>query len=126
MPIRSQKLLPRMLPVQGASAIGALLPSIMSRRTHQRIWNWTVRAIAIAILTGCAQQQPFVDSGKPVQESDRDPLKQVSYEETVEGLPPGTAVVEPPPFALDTDLSTVAYWDYTITRRYEPGFQILL
>ncbi|HJQ80129.1 MAG TPA: TolC family protein, partial [Lacipirellulaceae bacterium] len=86
----------------------------MSRRTQQHIWNWSVRAIAIAILTGCSQQQPFVDSGKPAQEFDRDLLKQVSYEETVEGLPPGAVVVEPPPFALDTDSSTIAYWDFTL------------
>lgn len=86
----------------------------MSRRTQQHIWNWTVRAIAIAILTGCSQQQPFVDSGKPAEDFDRDLLKQVSYEETVEDLPPGAVVVEPPPFALDTDSSTIAYWDFTL------------
>jgi hypothetical protein len=80
----------------------------MSRRTQQHLWNWTVRAIAIVILAGCSQQKPFVDSGKPAEDFDRDLLKQVSYDEHVEGLPPGAVVVEPPPFALDTDSAAVA------------------
>ncbi|HEX2476240.1 MAG TPA: TolC family protein [Lacipirellulaceae bacterium] len=86
----------------------------MSRRTQQHLWNWTIRAIAIAILTGCSQQQPFVDSGKEAEDFDRDLLKQVSYEEEVDGLPPGAVVVEPPPFALDTDSASIAYWDITL------------
>ncbi len=86
----------------------------MSRRTQQHLWNWTVRAIAVAILTGCSQQQPFVDSGKQAEDFDRDLLKQVSYEEEVDGLPPGAVVVEPPPFALDTDSATIEYWDITL------------
>ena len=86
----------------------------MSRRTQQILWNWTVRAIAIAILSGCSHQQPFVDSGKEAEDFDRDLLKQVSYEEEVDGLPPGAVVVEPPPFALDTDSATIEYWDITL------------
>jgi outer membrane protein TolC len=86
----------------------------MSRRTQLHLWNWTVRAIAIAILTGCSQQQPFVDSGREAEDFDRDLLKQVSYQEEVDGLPPGAVVVEPPPFALDTDSATIEYWDITL------------
>jgi outer membrane protein TolC len=86
----------------------------MSRRTQQHLWNWTVRAIAVAILTGCSHQEPFVDSGKQAEDFDRDLLKQVSYEEEVDGLPPGAVVVEPPPFALDTDSATIEYWDITL------------
>jgi outer membrane protein TolC len=86
----------------------------MSRITQHHIWNWTVRAIAIAILTGCSQQKPFVDSGREAEDFDRDLLKQVSYEENVEGLPPGAVVAEPPPFALDSDSAAVDYWDFTL------------
>jgi outer membrane protein TolC len=86
----------------------------MSRRTQQLLWNWTIRAIAIVILTGCSQQQPFVDSGKQAEDFDRDLLKQVSYQEEVEDLPPGAVVAEPPPFALDTDSATIDYWDVTL------------
>jgi hypothetical protein len=69
----------------------------MSRRTQQHLWNWTVRAIAVAILTGCSHQQPFVDSGKEAEDFDRDLLKQVSNEEEVDGLPPDAVVIEPTP-----------------------------
>jgi outer membrane protein TolC len=86
----------------------------MSRRAQLHLWNWTVRAIAVAILTGCSHQEPFVDSGKQAEDFDRDLLKQVSYEEEVDGLPPGEVIVEPPPFALDTDSATIPYWDFTL------------
>jgi outer membrane protein TolC len=86
----------------------------MSRRTQHHVWNWVVRAIAVAILTGCSQQQTFVDSGKPGEEIDRELLKQVSYEEHADGLPPGAVIAEPPPFALDTDSSTIDYVDFTL------------
>jgi outer membrane protein TolC len=76
--------------------------------------HWLLRVIALLIFVGCSQPQTFVDSGKSPEAVDSQLLKQVSYEEPIEGLPPGAIIAEPPPFALDTDSSTVPYWDITL------------
>ena len=86
----------------------------MKRKARHFDKRWLLRVIALLIFVGCSQQQSFVDSGKPPEELDKQLLKQVSYEEHVEGLPPGAIIAEPPPFALDTDSSTVPYWDFTL------------
>ncbi len=86
----------------------------MKRKARHFDKRWLLRAIAVLIFVGCSQPQTFVDSGKSTEAIDKQLLKQVSYEEPIEGLPPGAIIAEPPPFALDTDSSAVPYWDFTL------------
>jgi outer membrane protein TolC len=77
-------------------------------------WNWTIRAIATILLVGCSHQQTFVDSGKQSEELDKQIIKRVSYDELIEPMDAGPAIMEPPPFDLDSDSAAVDYWDLSL------------
>src|SRR5437870_1966505 len=76
--------------------------------------SWLQAAILAGFLAGCSQQHVFVDSRKQSKEEDRQLLKQVSYEEVVKPVVEQPGCVEPAPFALDSDASSVQYWDLTL------------
>ncbi len=71
-------------------------------------------AALVACLAGCSQHRPFIASNEKLKKEDCQLLKQVSYEEVAKRAIERPGCAEPPPFALDSDSTTVQYWDLTL------------
>jgi outer membrane protein TolC len=65
-------------------------------------------------LAGCSQHHAFITESKQTKETDRQLLKQVSYEESDKITTESSQCATPAPFALNADSAAVSYWDLSL------------